>query len=121
MPAIFSECSATHSRSFSFLEYIGSQVRPRVERTREAAVDFFAQLTSLCTRSDDGLVRLADDFTGEDAWIDGPATALESLLLLLDELARGVRSLRERITIDDDWAGLLAEQLIELHGVQSRL
>ena len=103
------------------LEYIGARVRPRVERAREAAADFFAQLVTLCGTTEDGLVRLADDFTGDAAWIEGPATALESLLLLLDELARAVVGLRDRITIDEHWAGKLAEQLIELQGVQARL
>jgi ATP-dependent DNA helicase DinG len=102
------------------LEYIGALLRPRVERTREAAAEFFAQLTGLCGRSDDGLVRLADDFTGDRAWVDGPAIALETLLLLLDELVRGIMSLRDRVSIDQQWTAKLAEQLVELQGMQSR-
>jgi ATP-dependent DNA helicase DinG len=102
------------------LAFIDDRVRPRLERAREAALDFFGQLDSLCARAEDGVVRLADDFSGEIAWVDGPAVALESLLLVLDEVARGLGALRERITVDQDWTAKLQEQLIELQGVQMR-
>jgi len=103
------------------LDFIADKLRPRVERVREVAADFFSQLEALCSGTDDGVVRLADDFTGEPAWMHGPATALESLLLLLDELARGVFTLRDRIRIDENWAKKLNEQLIELNGIQVRI
>jgi len=103
------------------LEYVANRVRPVVERTREAAVDFFSRLISLCDRSEDGTVRLGDDFTGDEAWMEGPATALESLLLLLDELVRSVGGLGERLTDDESLAEALAEQVIELRGAQARL
>lgn len=103
------------------LAFIASQVRPRVERARDAIGDFFAQLASLCARSDDGTVRLADDFTGDPAWVDGPATALETVLLVLDELARSIQRLRERIGVDEQWAEVLTEQIVEMQGAESRL
>ncbi len=103
------------------LEFIGRDLRPRVERARETAIDFFAQLEGLCARADDGVVRLADDFTGDAAWINGPATALEGVLLLLDELSRGLARLRERVQVDHGWAETLAEPLVEMQGVQARL
>jgi ATP-dependent DNA helicase DinG len=103
------------------LEFIERRIRPRVDRVREIAVDFFAQLESLCTRSDDGVVRLGEDFGGEPDWVSGPATALEGLLLTLDELTRGIEQLRERIAVDESWAEKLVEQLIELQGVHARL
>jgi ATP-dependent DNA helicase DinG len=103
------------------LDFIADKLRPRVERGREVATDFFTQLDALCASTDDGVVRLADDFTGDPAWMYGPAAALESLLLLLDELARGINTLRDRIRLDDRWTKLLSEQLIELNGIHSRI
>jgi len=103
------------------LSFIDDTLRPTVERAREIAADFFAQLESLCARTDDGVVRLQDDFTGDPGWNDGPATALESLLLVLDELARAVARLRERILVDQRWTDSMQEQLIEMQGVQARL
>jgi ATP-dependent DNA helicase DinG len=103
------------------LAFMENVIRPALERAREIAADFFAQLESLCAQSEDGVVRLQDDFTGDPWWTGGPATALESLLLMLDELARAVARLRERILVDQRWADSLQEQLIEMQGVQARL
>jgi ATP-dependent DNA helicase DinG len=103
------------------LAFIADVLRPRVERAKELAGDFFAQLEALCARAEDGVLRLGDDFTGDPQWARGPAPALESLLLLLDELARGVAKLSERINIDEGWKRSLQEQLVEMQGVQQRL
>ncbi len=89
-------------------------LRPRVARTREQALALFDALGALCARAPDGVVRMYEDFVGEPAWIDGPATVLEDVLGLLEELARGLLQLRERILIDDTWKTSLHEQLVEL-------
>ena len=103
------------------LSFIDDRLRPVTERARETALDFFGQLDALCSRADDGVVRLGEDFGGDVAWVEGPATALESLLLLLDELARAIGLLRERIRVDQSWTERLQEQLIELQGIQARV
>jgi ATP-dependent DNA helicase DinG len=102
------------------LEFIAG-LRPRVERAREQAVDFFDQLDALCAGAEDGVVRLHEDFTGDPAWMRGAATSLEGALLLLDELARDLARLRERILVDERWAESLAESLVELNGARGRL
>ncbi len=96
-------------------------LRPRVARTREQALALFDALGALCARAPDGVVRMYEDFVGEPAWIDGPATVLEDVLGLLEELARGLLQLRERILIDDTWKTSLHEQLVELQGVHGRV
>jgi ATP-dependent DNA helicase DinG len=103
------------------MAFIDDVLRPGVERAREIAADFFAQLERLCAGTEDGVVRLQEDFTGDPAWINGPSPALESQLLVLDELARGVARLRERIAVDERWKDALKEQLVELQGVEARL
>jgi ATP-dependent DNA helicase DinG len=103
------------------LRLLGEELRPKVERAREQAQDLFDRLDQLTSRAEDGVLRLHDDFTGEPDWIAGPAPVLEGLVLLLEELARGVRRLRERIAVDRGWVDAMQEQLVELQGVESRL
>jgi ATP-dependent DNA helicase DinG len=92
-----------------------------VERTREQALEFFGQLEGLCATAEDGVVRLYDDFLGDPAWTRGPAASLEGTLLLLDELARDLARLRERVLVDERWAETLTEPLVELNGVRGRI
>jgi ATP-dependent DNA helicase DinG len=103
------------------LELIDTVLRPGVERAREQAMDLFAQIERMCANAEDGVLRLQEDFTGEPAWVDGPAPVLEGLLLLLEQLARGMVRLRERIMVDDHWAASLEESLVEMQGVHGRL
>lgn len=103
------------------LRLIDRELRPRVERAREQALDFFLRLEELVLQAEDGILRLYDDFTGEPAWVDGPAPVLEGLQLLFDELTRLVRGLRERIALDRHWVEAMEQQLVELHGIEARL
>jgi ATP-dependent DNA helicase DinG len=103
------------------LRQIAVELRPRIERGRERAAELFEQLERLALASDDGVLRLHDDFTGERAWTDGPASALDSLLLLLDELVRETRRLRETLQADETAADALADRTLELHALQLRL
>jgi ATP-dependent DNA helicase DinG len=103
------------------LRVIAEELRPRVERAREHALDLFARLEAIVVGSEDGVVRLREDFTGEPAWLDGPAPVLDGLMLLIGELARGVRRLRDCITVDRRWADAMQEQLIEMQGIEARL
>jgi ATP-dependent DNA helicase DinG len=103
------------------LRLIGEELRPRVERARELALDLFARLEEIAAAAEDGVLRLHDDFPGEQSWIDGPAPVLDGLLLVLDELGRGVHRLRGGIAHDRRWADAMEQQLIELHGIEVRL
>ncbi len=103
------------------LRIIDEQLRPRVDRARELAQDLFARLADMVASSEDGVLRLRDDFTGMPAWIDGPAPVVEGLLLVIDELTRGVRALRDRVAVERHCAEALEEQVIEMQGIEARL
>ncbi len=92
----------------------------RVERAREQTLDFFARLEQLVLDAPDGVVRLEEGFAAEAAWVDGPAVVLEGLESVLDEIARGLTGLRERVNQDRKWAAQLEESLIELQGLEGR-
>ncbi|MCI0433288.1 MAG: helicase [Gemmatimonadetes bacterium] len=96
-------------------------LRETVERAREVALELFDALAKLCATASDGVLRLADDFTGEPAWIEGPSVILEGMLGLLERIARGVGRLRDRVLVDDAWKETLHEQLVELQGVHARI
>lgn len=103
------------------LRVITDELRPRVERAREQALDLFARIEAIVAAVEEDVVRLHDDFTGDAEWIDGPAPVIDGLLLVLGELAQGVRRVRERIAVDERWVEAMSEQLVELRGVEARL
>lgn len=103
------------------LRVITDELRPRVERAREHTIDLFDRLDAILSGAEEDVVRLHEDFTGDPEWMDGPAQALEGLVLVLHELARGVRRVRESISVDEEWKDVMQEQLVELHGVEARL
>jgi len=102
------------------LRLIGA-LRPKVEEARLRAAALFDQLDMVVLASPDGTVRLHEDFAGDPAWVAGPAEELDGLLLGLDELARGLTRLRDRIHVDRRWAEDLEEQVLEMRGTEQRL
>ena len=99
------------------LDRIAQQVRPGVEQALRRAAELFAQLEARVARVDDGVLRL-----DEGATDDGQTEeALESLLLLLTELAAGLDALRERIELDSRWRAALEEQLLEIEAAADRI
>jgi ATP-dependent DNA helicase DinG len=103
------------------LELIARTLRPGTELARERANVLYDLLADLVARHTDGVIRLQEDFAAEVDWIDGPAVALEGLLIALDTLSRGIARLREVIQIDRRWTEALQEQLVELHGAEGRV
>jgi ATP-dependent DNA helicase DinG len=103
------------------LRIIADVLRPSIERARQRASELFEQLERLTLATDDGVLRLQDDFAGEPAWIEGPAPILESLLLLLDELPRGLRRLRESLESDRATADAMADRLLEISALEGRI
>jgi len=102
-------------------ELIEQTLRPGADAARDRTAMLFDQLAEIVARSSDGVVRLPDDFRQMPRWTDGPDIAVEALLLVLDQLARGIRRLRELLRIDEQWAAAMQEQLVELHGVEVRI
>jgi ATP-dependent DNA helicase DinG len=98
-----------------------ARLRPRVDRAREQALDFFARLEQLVMDSADGVVRLEDGFAAEPDWADGPAVVLEGLESVLQEIARGLVGIRERVHQDRAWASQMEESLVEVQGLEGRM
>jgi len=103
------------------LRQVREELRPAVERARQQAADLFDRLERMTNAADDGVVRLAEGFAAEPAWVEGPADALDSLVLLLDELVRGLRAVRVGLQEDRDAATRHEERLLEVSGIEGRL
>lgn len=103
------------------LRRVKDDLRPAVERARLQAGELFECLERMTMDAHDGVVRMAEGFAAEAAWVEGPADALDSLLILLDELARGLRAVREGLQEDREAAARHEERLLEVSGVEGRL
>ncbi|HSL72764.1 MAG TPA: helicase C-terminal domain-containing protein, partial [Longimicrobiales bacterium] len=103
------------------LRSIGDELRPLVERARVGSVELFGLLDQLLVNTEDGIVRLTDDFICSPLWIRGLDTQHHNVLIALEKLAKGIESLRGTIIVDRRWSELLHEQLVELNGVLNRL
>ena len=104
------------------LDRIAQQLRPGVEQAQRRAAELFAQLEARVARADEGVLRL-DDGEKDAATSDGAAAdeALDSLVLVLTELAAGLDALRERIELDSGWRSALEEQLLEIEAAADRI
>lgn len=98
-----------------------THVRERVERAREQALDFFVRLEQMTWSSWDGVVRLEEGYAADRDWTEGPGIVLGGLQSVLEEVARGINGLRERVQQDRRWAESLEESLVELQGLESRV
>jgi len=98
------------------LDRIARQLRPGVEQALRRAAELFSRLEARVAGVDEGMLRL-DERATDDATVD----ALESLMLLLTELAAGLDALRERIELDSRWRAALEEQLLELQAAADRI
>jgi ATP-dependent DNA helicase DinG len=103
------------------LRVVSGTLRPAADRARDLAGELFIRLDALLEHRDDGTLRLEDGFTAEPAWTDDIAPVLEDLLLVLDEIGRGMSRVRGIIDTDQKLVDALAEQLIELNGLQNRV
>ncbi|MHB1169580.1 MAG: helicase C-terminal domain-containing protein [Longimicrobiales bacterium] len=98
-----------------------ARLRERVERAREQALDFFVRLEQMTWSSYDGVVRLEEGYATHPDWVDGAGAVLDGLRSVLEEVARGINGLRERVQQDREWAKSLEESLVELQGLESRV
>ncbi len=98
-----------------------SGLRPLIENAREQATSLFQFIDELTIRAEDAVLRLNESFAASPEWTNGMDVTYANLLLLLEELARKLKQLRETITVDRNWADTLTEPLVELHGAVGRI
>jgi ATP-dependent DNA helicase DinG len=103
------------------LRRIERSLRPDVGNAKQRAAELFARLEGILARAPDGVLRLGEDFAGEDGWQEQVAPALEDLLVVLDRLARGLDSLRESILTDRHATEKLEEHLVEANALANRV
>ena len=103
------------------LKTVATRLRPGVERARELAGELFQRLEQLTYRTDDGVVRLADGFTGDPEWSEWVTPHFDGLVVNLEELGRGMAKVREIVNTDRRWSEAMTEQLVELSGMELRL
>jgi ATP-dependent DNA helicase DinG len=103
------------------LHTVDRVLRPGTDRARELTTELFERLEMLVEHTDDGVLRLQDGFAAEEVWVDSIKPVLDDVLLVLDELARGLARVRDIIASDQRWAEALHETLVELTGVQNRI
>ncbi len=103
------------------LRMITRTLRPALERAREATSALFDRLETVIERAPESVLRLADSEGVRPDWAASLDVAVENLLGLLGDVARGLAHLRERIQLDRDWAESLEERLLELRGAAGRL
>lgn len=99
---------------------IESELRPDVERAREQAMALFDGFEQLVASSEDGLLRVADEFLAQPQWVDVLEPLYDGLVIVLGQLANGLDRLREQILFDARWADALDEQLLELEAMAER-
>ncbi|HEY8470645.1 MAG TPA: helicase C-terminal domain-containing protein [Longimicrobiales bacterium] len=100
------------------LDRISGQLRPAVEQARRRAADLFGRLEARVARTEEGMLRLGDGAEVDD---EGSGEALESLTVVLTELAAGLQALSERIALDTGWRAAMEEQLLELEALAERI
>jgi ATP-dependent DNA helicase DinG len=99
---------------------IATQLRPLVERTRQASADLFQGMEELLATREEAVLRL-DEGEGRAVWAARLEPSYENLTLVLRDLARSLDRLRDRLLLDERWADALSEQVLELQAVASRL
>ena len=103
------------------LKTVATKLRPGVERARELAGELFQRLEQLTYRTDDGVVRLGDGFTGDPEWCEMITPHFDGLVVNLEELGRGMAKVREIVNTDRRWSEAMTEQLVEMSGMELRL
>jgi ATP-dependent DNA helicase DinG len=100
---------------------VSDVLRPATDRAREWTSELFARLEVLLDGTSDGVLRLQDGFEQEEMWQESIAPALQDLLIVLEEIGRGIERVRNIIGTDDKLVEKLNEQLVEMNGLQNRV
>jgi ATP-dependent DNA helicase DinG len=103
------------------LRIVSEKLRPDNERARELTSELFDRLDALLHGTADGVLRLEEGFSGDVVWTDNIAPVLDDLLIVLDSLGRHIVRIRAIIDTDRKLAEQLAEELVELSGLQNRI
>lgn len=103
------------------LQEISTNIRPLVEKTRQEALKLFQEIEDLLLRREEAVLRLDEEAGGRPDWLDALEVPFENVVMALAKLGRALERLRDRITLDDNWAEALAEQLLELQALVARI
>ena len=103
------------------LKVVSSQLRPDNERARELTSELFDRMDRLLDATPDGILRLQEGFAAEPGWVERIQPVLDDLLIVLDSLARNIGRVRSIAATDHRLSEQLAEELVELAGLQNRI
>ncbi|CAN5863272.1 ATP-dependent DNA helicase DinG [soil metagenome] len=103
------------------LRVLSGVLRPAAERARELTSELFARLDTLLHDTPEGVLRLQEGFSTEPAWSENIAPLLNDLLLVLDQIGRGIERVRGIVATDDKLVEALTDQLVEISGLQNRV
>jgi ATP-dependent DNA helicase DinG len=98
-----------------------AKLRVMVERAREQSSELFVALESMLARSEDGVLRLTEDFAVHPDWTYASAASFEGTVMVLESIARDVEQLRNALLVDERWSKSLEEQLLELEASATRV
>jgi ATP-dependent DNA helicase DinG len=103
------------------LDLVQQRLRPELEGAWKRGAAVFSALESIARGAAGGVLRLEDSFAEHPVWSGGLEEDLRATLIHLDTLLQGMKSLRERIGLDEELAASHEEQLLELRGASNRV
>ncbi|HET8654340.1 MAG TPA: helicase C-terminal domain-containing protein [Longimicrobiaceae bacterium] len=103
------------------VDLIEEKLQPALDGARERAVAVFALLEDVLRQQGDGMLRMEPSFAADPVWELGLGEELSGLLSHLETLLKGIETLRERISVDEQARQAHEQQLLELRGVGNRL
>ena len=103
------------------LDQIRDRLRPELEGAWKRGGEVFNHLEDLVRGEGVGMMRLYDDFSRHPVWFEGLEEDLSATLTHLDSLLLGLKTVRERISLDEGNAQAFEEQLMEVRGIANRL
>jgi ATP-dependent DNA helicase DinG len=105
----------------SCIELITERLRPELEGAWKRGAAVFRHLEAVVGPEGGGMLRLKDGFSNHPVWEAGLTEDLSATIAHLDTVVLGMRALRERVTVDEEAARALEEQLVELRGATHRI
>jgi len=103
------------------LRIVSGALRPAVDRARELTGELYDRIDHMLDSTEDGVLRLRDDFASEPFWAEIIPPVLDDLLIVLDSMSRSIFRVRGIVDADEKWAEALSESLVEISGIQNRI
>lgn len=103
------------------LELVHQRLRPELESAWKRGSAVLKHAERIARGQAGGIVRLGPEFEDHPVWQDGLTEDLGAVIAHLDTLARGFALLRERLTMEEETAEALEEQLLEVRAASGRL